>query len=72
MNKKQIINLLEKRFVEQHNLMDSENESHNYEQARLHANSSCEIVNILSEINGTSIDGEFERLYNKFNLYKGE
>lgn len=72
MTKKEIINSLEKRFVENHNMMDRENELHNYERASAYAGTSCEIAEILAEINGTSIDGELERLYKKFNLYKGE
>lgn len=72
MNKNQIIKLLEKRFVENHNMMDKENELRNYERASHYAGISCEIADILAEINGTSIDGELERLYKKFNLYKGE
>lgn len=72
MTTKQIINLLEKRFVENINLMDIMNETHNRERARYHATISCEIADILSEINGSSQDHEIERLYKKFNLSKGE
>lgn len=72
MTKKEIIKLLEKRFVENHNMMDGENEFHNYERSRYYAGISCEIAEILAEINETSVDGEMERLYKKFNLYKGE
>lgn len=72
MTKKEIIKLLEKRFVEHHNMMDKKNELHDYDGASHYAHVSCEIAEILAEINGTSVDGELERLYKKFNLYKGE
>ena len=71
MNKKQIIKLLEKRLVEAHNLMD-ENMGVDDMNSHYYAGISCEIAEILAEINETSIDGEMERLYKKFNLYKGE
>ena len=70
MSKTQIIKLLEKRFVENHNMMDEENESHNYERASYYAGIACEIAEILAEINGRTIDGQLERLYKKFNLYR--
>ena len=72
MNKTQIINLIEKRFLFNHNMRDKRLDQGNNKEAQIYAILACECCDLLAEINNSSEDHEFERLYKKFNLFKGE
>lgn len=74
MNRNDYYNLeeiIEKEFVRLHNIMD-ENIRKDPALAKACATSCCTLTDILAQYKGTSTDGETERIYNKYNLWKIE
>lgn len=69
MDKKQIIQLLENRFVEYIAKMDAVSD---ITKQQLFATMACEVAEVLAKINGCGIDEQHNNLYNKYNLWKFE
>lgn len=79
MNKKEIIETLEKKFLEFHNNMDLAMDDYRRTKNEVSANTgkifasqSIAIIECLALINGVSMDKQNEDLYNKFNLWRSE
>lgn len=68
MNKKQIIQMLEDRFLEYHKKMDAHGKLKQEQNAIKYAVLCCEFADILANINNTSEQYELDRLYKKYNL----
>jgi hypothetical protein len=68
MNKKQIIEMLEQRFLNYHKKMDAHAKLKHEHNAIKYATLCCEFADILANINNTTEQYELERLYKKFNL----
>jgi hypothetical protein len=69
MDKKNIIQLLENKFVEYVAKMDASSEQ---QKRVLFATMACEVAEVLAKINGCGIDEQHNNLYNKYNLWKFE
>lgn len=68
MNKKQIIEVLEKRFLSYYYTMDKHAQQKEESNAIRYAVLCCEYASILACINGTTEQRELDRLNKKYNL----
>lgn len=67
MDKKNIIKLLEQKYIENVAKMDATKDQN---KKVLYATMSCEIAEMLAKINGLGYDEQSQQLFNKYNLWK--
>ena len=70
MNKKDIINEIEKRIVTNVRQMDAHNELRHNDIARSHATIVDELVGLLATINNVTYSTQYNNTWDKYNLWK--